>query len=376
MSEVHAPHFHPGRIAFLEKVFLKRRRHNDALRGVELFNFRLARDLGALGFSVDIVAERSWKPAFEHFFADASGVRPIFVRQWLHPVWAILAATAALRGNARDTGSSYGTLLIGNVGNGLVPAIRNLSNAHLFERMVLISHRETSQRFLHAVSGLPGHVVAVCDPIARPFRELPVTAAVHVDYGVMGADSFHPDESPHPSDAPIRFGVLGALDSSWKGVDTAVAAFRLLPDAIRARCQLHLMAFSQPPDFNDPGIVAHTWADHSAIPGFLRTLDVLVVPSRDETVMRETFSQATVQGMLTALPVIYSSLPVLIEKFDRGGGIRFTDIPDLSHAMARLASDPALRARLGAEARATALERYVWDSARFAKRYLPSITEA
>ena len=35
-----------------------------------------------------------------------------------------------------------------------------------------------------------------------------------------------------------------------------------------------------------------------------------------------------------------------------------------------LADDPALRSRLGREARATALARYVWDTDRFISRYL------
>ena len=42
--------------------------------------------------------------------------------------------------------------------------------------------------------------------------------------------------------------------------------------------------------------------------------------------------------------------------------------------MERLALDPALRARLGAEARTTALARYVWDSSRFLREHLVPAT--
>ena len=239
--------------------------------------------------------------------------------------------------------------------------------------MLLVAHREASRRFLRGIAPLPGHVVCVCEPIARAFREWPVAAAVHVDYGVMDADSFHPaPPSERPRGAPVRFGVLGALDNAWKGADTAVEAFGLLDPALRARCELHLMAYREPPAFpGESGIVAHRWADAGAVPAFLRSLDALVVPSRDEEVMRETFSRATVQGMLTGLPVLHSPLPVLVEKFDRGGGIRFDDAEGLAQAMALAARDPALRARLGAEGRTTALARYVWNTARFAERYLP-----
>lgn len=86
--------------------------------------------------------------------------------------------------------------------------------------------------------------------------------------------------------------------------------------------------------------------------------------------MRETFSQTAVQGMLTALPIVHSPIPVLAEKFDRGGGLRARTPAEFAAAMETLAGDPALRAKLGAEARATALARYVWNSERFLREHL------
>ena len=169
----------------------------------------------------------------------------------------------------------------------------------------------------------------------------------------------------------MRFVVLGALDNAWKGADTALAAFRLLPPDVRSRCELHLAAYADPPAFpDDPGVHAYSWLDPSRMPGLLRSMDAMLLPSRDEGVMRETFSQAAVQGMLTGLPCVYAPLPVLAEKFDRGGGIEADSPERFAAAMARLALDPALRARLGAEARATALARYVLDTGRFCRRYL------
>ena len=107
-----------------------------------------------------------------------------------------------------------------------------------------------------------------------------------------------------------------------------------------------------------------------AMPDFLRRMDVMIVPSRDEEIMRETFSQAMVQGMLTGLPVIASDLPVLSEKLDRGGGLTFRTVADLREMIARLVRDADLRRRLGAEARRTAAERYVWSTKTFVERYL------
>ena len=98
------------------------------------------------------------------------------------------------------------------------------------------------------------------------------------------------------------------------------------------------------------------------VPDLLRRMDVMIVPSRDEGFMRETFCQSMVQGMLTGLPVLVNDLPILTEKLDRGGGRIAATAEELAGAMEELAGDAALRARLGAEGRATALERYVWDS--------------
>jgi glycosyltransferase involved in cell wall biosynthesis len=86
----------------------------------------------------------------------------------------------------------------------------------------------------------------------------------------------------------------------------------------------------------------------------------------------ETFSQTTVQGMLTGLPVVHTSIPPFMEKFDAGGGIKADTPAEMAAAFVRLADDPELRVRLGREARATALSRYVWDTGRFIERYLVS----
>jgi glycosyltransferase involved in cell wall biosynthesis len=99
-------------------------------------------------------------------------------------------------------------------------------------------------------------------------------------------------------------------------------------------------------------------------------MDVMLVPSRDEEIMRETFSQVMVQGMLSGLPVLASDLPVLREKLDCGGGAVFRDVQELSGLMVRMHEDRSLRAKWSAEARKTALARYVWDTRCFAENFL------
>ena len=108
----------------------------------------------------------------------------------------------------------------------------------------------------------------------------------------------------------------------------------------------------------------------SDIPEFVRRMDVMLVPSRDEIVMRETFSQVIVQGMLSGLPVIASDLPVLTEKLDTGGGKVFRSPSDLADIMKDFAESATLRQEVGAKGRETALARYVWDTAVFREKYL------
>lgn len=349
-------------VLFLDKVFL-RDRSRVPLRGVELFNLNLLRDLVGLGIPVTVVAHPSWNDDLE---AVLKG------RQ--HDIVRAVGGIEALRGVVaafRLAGRRFDVLLLGNVGNRILGCLGLLKLFRAFDRRVLIAHRETSGRFLRALRGLKGHIVCVNGKIAEPF-----TAGgfpnVHVDYGIMNADDFRPALSLGQPHDTVNFCVIGMLDNAWKGSDTAVAAFRMLPAALRLRCRLHLCAFSSPPKFTEPEIIAYPWMDAAHLPDLLRRMDVMIVPSRDESVMRETFSQAMVQGMLTGLPQIVNDLPVLKEKLDRGGGCVFHNEKELADAMARLAADPALREAWGRIARDTALSRYVWDTARFVERYLRS----
>lgn len=397
------------KVAFLEKVFLDRRASGAELRGVELFNLRLVRDLCARGVSVTLFTEPSWRSTVLKEVPDAPSLRLVSANGFGSSLLAGFAAACRLRRMARREGA-FDALLLGNVANRLIPALWLLRAGRDFRYAVLIAHREPSARFLRAISRLPGRILAVSEPVAADFRGRGLAAEVMVDYGIMDAHLFYPSSTsavppalfeganspsalsgggassstsvvlPAPSgggagsngrEALCRFCVLGALDNAWKGADTAIAAFRLLPEAVRAHCELHLLGFRSSRDFpGEPSIIAYSWQSAAGVPDFLRSMDVMLVPSRDEHVMRETFSQSVVQGMLTGLPVVYAPLPVLAEKFDRGGGFRASTPQEFADAMARLAENPNLRAELGAQGRAVALSRYVWDTGRFVERHL------
>jgi len=350
------------RILFADKVFFRSGK-DLPLRGVELFNFMLIRDLLDLGHDVHVFAVADWVDRL----GSALGSRPCHlhrVRDTGIGALTVLAAAAGAETPAADV------LLLGNVGKTLIPCVLALKRKSRFRRCVLIAHREATPAFVRMVAGLPGHVLAVNAVIAEPFR-LAGHRNVHVDYGVTDADRFFP-ATPPESDADrfVNFVVLGMLDNAWKGVDTAVDAFRRLPAPVLARSVLHLVSYQDRPSYPEENIRAYTWMDLEEIPELLRGMDIMIVPSRDEGVMRETFSQSVVQGMLTGLPVLVSDLPILKEKVDRGGGFVFQDVSRLVDLMATLVEDPTQRRRVGEAARTIALDRYVWDTATFAEKYL------
>ena len=349
----------PASILFVDKVFLKPRRAIP-LRGVEVFNLNLIRDLRRLRYPVDLILSGSWTSTVRHQLGEDSPQLIIVPETGLDFLNALVAGCSRRLGR-------YDVLLIGNVGKSLIPMIRILQIRRRFAHVVLIAHREANRKFAQLSAALPGHVIAVNSLIAKPFIQFG-HPHVWVDYGINNANEFYPGE--REVDELVHFVVMGMLDNAWKGADTAIAAFRLLPESVRDRCRLHLASYTHPPDLGDDRIVAYSWMPLGDVPGFLRGMDVMLVPSRDEGVMRETFSQVAVQGMLTGLPLLVSDLMVLREKVDAGGGSVFRNEKELASKMAEWAEQPGERRRLGEEARHTALDRYVWDTARFAARYL------
>lgn len=347
-------------ILFLEKSFLKQTR-NVVSRGVELFDLQLIQELLSRGYRVTLPIVSAWEPSVRKELA-ATAVRLVRVPNLGHPMLNGLWSAV--------TTGRHDVLVLGNVANGLIPAIQWLFRARKVPRATLIANREASPRFVKALRPFPLHVVAVNGVIAERFRRAGYPA-VAVSGGVLNAELFHPRSQPKPAPEPVNFCVVGQLDNAWKGADTAIAAYQQLPDESRRNSRLHLASFLHPPAINDPNIVIYPWmatAHHT--PEFLRRMDVMLVPSRDEVVMRETFSAAMVQGMLTGLAQVVSDLPILKEKLEHGGGLVFHNVNELTQHMAQLIADAALRQRLGAEARQTALRQYVWNMDQFIREHV------
>ncbi|MCB9838960.1 MAG: glycosyltransferase family 4 protein [Phycisphaeraceae bacterium] len=345
------------------------------MRGVQLFDMLLTEQLLGLDLDLTLVVESTWARRLQGRMG-CSGARVISTPSLIKPLWNTLAAQGRVL-----SGGPYDAVIVGNPTRGLAPLLRTMRRKGLAERVTLLAHRTVREGFARSLTGDGVTVVCVNREIEAQARGVLPSARVVTRYGIPNAGVFHPradgrEESGESRDSQglipgvagdvVRFGVLGKLDNPWKGAGDAIEAFGMLPADVRARCELHLASYERRencPPLDDERIIAHPWMDSSETPGLLRGWDVLLVPSTSH----ETFSQAIVQGMLTGLPVIARDLPVLAEKLDTGGGIVVDGVVAMSEAMARLACDAALRSSMGAIARATALERYVWDTASFVR---------
>lgn len=362
----------------LAPSFLADRRHK-RVHGAEVFNLALARQLAGAGAEVVVGAEPMWAAEFEKHWGDllagpgasapgagarASGaLRVVYGPHLRKPLPVSIGVAARLVGER-----PFDLMILGNVARGVLPAARLLRTLGRARRWMVISHQYPREAYARRVAGLGVEVMAVSEAVARMFRDAGCRD-VWVRFGVGNPEAFAPapmkpaEASPG---APVRFGLVGQLDTPWKGAERVLRAWSARPDRLRGRATLHLCAYATRPAWSDPDAVFHDWLAPSEVGGFMRGLDVLIVPSSSS----ETFSQVMVQGMLAGLPVISSDLEVLAEKLDTGAGLVFRDEAELTAHIARLAEDARARSAMGAEARRVALERYVWRIEDFIARYL------
>lgn len=354
---LHAP---PARFDGLSMIVFERGffrpRRRKPIHGVELLRLKFIRDALALGVRVTLPMERSWRDRLPDYLGE---MKPALITvPYLFRRGPTGYAAALLTRRRRAD-----ALLLGDPETRQIPAIKLLLRAGVARRVVVSAEGENRERLMRELAPWPLIVVANSEFIAAKWRGK-FNGELHIHYGVGDAHHFHPPVSAREKDT-VDFVLLAKLPGVSKGEGTAIEAFMRLPEDVRATCRLHLAGYVDPPPPPAPGIVMHRWVANDAVGEFLRGMDVQLVPST-----WESFCQSAVQGMLTGLPLITSDIPVLREKLDTGGGIVCRTVDDYAQAMGRLARDASLRRDMGAIARRTALERYVWDSGDFIARFI------
>ncbi len=347
------------KILFLEKVFLKKKK-SENLRGVELFNLSFIDDLLSQAIDVFVVAHSSWKPCFSERFTTNN-----FHTLYYSGKYPFLGAIRGVFGFK----TRFTSIFLANTGDTLIGAMLISKIFKIAKKQVLLAHREPSKIFVKISKFVKLEAISVNRKIAMHFT-LAGCRVSEVYYGIKNSAVFLNLEI-NKEHRKIVFAVVGDLDNKWKGADTAIKAFKELKEEVSNKCELKLASYSKDIPQNLPNnIKAYNWLPYEEMVNFYDSLDVLIVPSYDENVMRETFSQAMVQGMFSGLPILANDLDILKEKLDEGGGFIFKNIDELKEKIEELTNNASLRHYLGEKARKIAKERYVWDTKVFFERFL------
>lgn len=187
-------------------------------------------------------------------------------------------------------------------------------------------------------------------------------ATVLPQFGV-DPQAFSPDGRRPASGDDLVIGYAGRLVPE-KGVDLLLEALHHLSSSVRARVlgsgpargdlqrRAQQLGLGDRVSFEAP--IAST-----AMPGFYRTIDALVLPSRSRPNWREQFGRVLVEAMACGAVAVGSTcgeIPHVIG--DAGLVFPENDAAALAECLRRLQADTALRARLAAHGRQRVLDRY------------------
>lgn len=210
-----------------------------------------------------------------------------------------------------------------------------------------------------------GAILAVSDDLRTELVTDGVTAErIHVVPNGFDAGRFQP--APLSSNGTVTFGFVGGL-RPWHGIADMAEAFRRVVERIDCRLlvigtgpeegRLRELAAELPDRVELTGAVLH-----DDVPDFLRRVDVALAPYPPV----ENFYYSPLklfEYMGTGRAIIASRIgqvESLLSDGDTALMVPPGDVTALADAMARLAADPGLRARLGARAAEVAHREHSW----------------
>ncbi len=252
-------------------------------------------------------------------------------------------------------------------------------NAPLIEEQARhrnLARRADAERSARRAFATAGLVVAVSDPVADYARSLGAADA-RLTVIPNGVDPARFPARPRPR-GPFTVGFVGTL-KPWHDVASLVEAVALLragvvPDArliVVGDGPARVVLAERVAALSIADAVTFTGAVPAAeVPGWLARMHAAVAPYRADEPFY--FSPLKLYEYMAArLPVVASHvghLPDVVEDGRTGLLVPGGETAALAHALARLATDPVLRDRLGAAARAEVEAKHTWD--RIAARVL------
>jgi glycosyltransferase involved in cell wall biosynthesis len=264
-----------------------------------------------------------------------------------------IAALAA----ARDTG---------------VPSVLEINclySNETYRQFEPLTFRGVAERLERRALSLASIVLAVSSPLAEQVRSLG-GCAVNILPNGTNPDMFDPSRTI-PRRGPDRLGGAGAVTIGWAGILREWHGLELLLEAVArvpglvlviigdGPARAHLESQARVLGFCD-NLVVTGRVPHSKMPDHLATLDIAVVPDERTGVASP---MKLLEYMAMGLAVVAPDLPNIRDIVTPGiDGMVFRsgDSCDLSGVLARLATDPPLRARLGMNARLKIRQERTW----------------
>ena len=179
--------------------------------------------------------------------------------------------------------------------------------------------------------------------------------------------TFRPGGAAAPGDRPFTVGYAATMDRAH-GLPDLLQAFAILSAVVDTRLRIvglgplasTLGASVRPLRIEDR--VAYLGKiPFDQMPAFLRGLDVLCVPCHEMPRWKPQFGVVNIEAMACGLPVVATRagatpeiVPPGLQRFLVSPG----DVRGLADALSALSKDPAMRSRLGGEARDWAVRRY------------------
>jgi len=179
------------------------------------------------------------------------------------------------------------------------------------------------------------------------------TVDLHETYGI-------------PRERQVVF--CAARANRYKGIEVLIdAAARLVHE--RGRRDLHFLYVGDGPDLAAfrTRVTQLDLDDHFSLPGKVPSIEPLlpgVAVSVAPSLVREGFGMVVIEAMAAGKPVIASrigGMAELLEDGEDGFYVEPADVDGLAEQIGRVVSDPKLRARVGARARRSVLERFTTE---------------
>jgi glycosyltransferase involved in cell wall biosynthesis len=237
---------------------------------------------------------------------------------------------------------------------------REVETAAMLAADAVVTLSEVMRQEIIARGCAPEHVVIVPNAVeVERFNPVPRDDALGASLGIGRED--------------VVAGYISSLNA-YEGIPTLLeAAARLRPQVPRLRVLLvgdgdeadSIRDVAHRLGLDDGTLVMPGRVPHDQILGYYSLIDVFVVPRTNHRVSRMVTPLKPYEAMALERAVVVSDLPALreiVQPEATGLTFRAEDADDLAAVLGRLIEDPALRWRLGTQAREWILAERTWEA--------------